>query len=79
MIDSKKYKSGEVPKVGDLILRISSIEQYDFRLECYGIVTGFFIIGAGGTCPKKFPKVLWAGASRPRKSLIPNVRLVSRK
>ena len=77
MIKNKKYKSGEVPKCGDLVIRHHVNIEYP-RENCYGIVTGFFVVGKRTKTPKRFPKILWAGYGNSRKTLLVNVYLVKR-
>ena len=77
MIKNKKYKSGEIPKFGDLVKRERINIDYS-REKCYGIVTGFFVIGKRSNTPKRFPRILWAGYGKPKKSLCVNLWLVKR-
>ena len=77
MIKNKNYKSGEIPKFGDLVRKNHANIGYP-RENCYGIVTGFFVIGKSTNTPKRFPKILWAGFGNSRKTLLVNVYLVKR-
>ena len=70
----KKYKSGEVPQIGDLVMR--KYANVDYPLQyCYGIVMGTTILGSG----VQLPVILWGGRSNPRKSLLGGVHLIGRK
>jgi len=71
----KKYKSGEQPHIGDLVVKNYANVDYP-RQYCYGIVMGQFVLQ---TSRWQFPLILWGGRGRPQKSLLGNVRLISRR
>ena len=75
MAECKKYKTGEVPKIGDLVWRYRSGIFPQPHVKQWGIVTGYWLSMSRNS---KLPVICWAGTDRPKKALTTVLRLYAR-
>jgi len=75
MAECSKYKTGEVPMIGDLVWRLRAVEPFGMDTRQYGIVSSYWL---SGNRTFMLPVICWAGQGKPKKSLTGTVRLWAR-
>ena len=76
----KPYKTGERPKMGDLVWRywangLSIPEETKNVAKDYGMVVGFWTTVSGNVC---LPLITWSRTGKTNRSLTSSVRLAAR-
>jgi len=70
-VKEKKYKSGEIPELGDFVCR----KHKDKAYEIYGVVIGKWKSASGDL---QLPIIYWSNTGKARKSLASHITLAAR-
>ena len=76
----KPYKSGERPKMGDLVWRyyangLSIPEETENLVKDYGVVVGFWTTKSGNVV---LPVITWSRTGKTYRNLTSSIRLAAR-